>query len=145
MLHIDFGHIIKVGYFQFQRLTAALKGTKYLEDLVKSDALLSSPSPVLDNIYSYGLKKTPTLTLEDVKLKSSKQELLISPTQLASIANKFKEKDIAVLGNRAISQLTKSLDGEQQQDNPKDPPRISGLGPDITEKRKRRKRRKKNM
>jgi hypothetical protein len=88
----------------------ALKATEYLEQLLKSDSLLSEPSTVLDKIYA--LEKPPILTLQEVTLGPSASELLLGKDQLQEIATEYKDDEIAVLGKRAISQLTKQLDGE---------------------------------
>jgi hypothetical protein len=40
------------------------------------------------------------------------QELLLNKDQLAEIAKEFNDNEILVLGKRALSQLTKQLDGE---------------------------------
>jgi hypothetical protein len=88
----------------------ALKATEYLEQLLKSDSLLSEPSTVLDKIYA--LQKPPIVTLQEVTLGSSASELLLGKDQLQEIATEYKDDEIAVLGKRAISQLTKQLDGE---------------------------------
>jgi hypothetical protein len=88
----------------------ALKATEYLEQLLKSDSLLSEPSTVLDKIYA--LEKPPILTLQEVTLGPSASELLLGKDQLQEIATEYKDDEIAVLGKRATSQLTKQLDGE---------------------------------
>jgi hypothetical protein len=88
----------------------ALKATGYLEQLLQSNSLISEPSSILDKIYA--LEKPPILTLQDVTLGSSTSELLLQKDQFTSIATEFKDEEIAVLGKRAINQLTKQLDGE---------------------------------
>jgi hypothetical protein len=94
-------------------LIIALKGAEYLDQLISSNSLTSEPSKVLDKIY--GLTKLPTLTRsDDVKLGTSDKELLIHKDQLTEIATEFKDTDIFLMGNRAITQITKQLDGEQQ-------------------------------
>jgi hypothetical protein len=94
-------------------LIVALKGAEYLDQLMSSNSLTSEPSKVLDKIY--GLTKAPTLTRsDDVKLGTSDKELLIHKDQLTTIATEFKDADISLIGNRAITQITKQLDGEQQ-------------------------------
>lgn len=94
-------------------LIIALKGAEYLDQLISSNSLTSEPSKVLDKIY--GLTKAPTLTRsDDVKLGASDKELLIHKDQLIEIATEFKDADISLIGNRAITQITKQLDGEQQ-------------------------------
>ena len=101
-------------------LIIAFKGAEYLEGLIQSDKLISEPSFVLDKIYE--LKEAPVLTLEDVKMGSSSQELLTSIPQLTEVAKEFKDNEIAVLGKRAIAQITKQLDGDkakQQQSHEK--------------------------
>jgi hypothetical protein len=70
---------------------------------------------VLDKIYD--LKSTPNLTLEDVKLGTSAQELLSSKSQLSEIAKEFNDNEIAVLGNRAITQITKFLDADKAKED----------------------------
>jgi len=72
---------------------------------------------MLDKIY--GLSNPPTLTRsDDVKMGISTQELLIQKDQLKQVATEFKDDEISVLGNRAITQITKQLDGaiQAQQD-----------------------------
>jgi hypothetical protein len=115
-----------------------------LEDLLKSDALISEPSPILDRIYA--LKRTPLLTLEDTKMGTSAQELLSSKSQLLEISKEFKDDEIVVLGSRAIAQITKLLDGDrrkedelikqQEQVDSKEKPRISPGEADQGHKRK---------
>jgi hypothetical protein len=89
----------------------ALKGGKYLNQLLNSDRLISQPSPLLDKIYA--LKSIPKLTIEDTApLGTPTQELLISKDKLAEIAQEFKDNEISILGNRAIIQITKRLNEE---------------------------------
>ena len=113
MLCTEYGHIIKVTFFDFIWLIPALKGGDYLEQLIRENALVSEPSEILDKIYA--LKSPPTLTLSDIPLGSPKEELLISKDQFASIAEEFDDNEIAVLGKRAISQITRHLDAEVQK------------------------------
>lgn len=87
-----------------------MKATGYLEQLLQSNSLISEPSTVLDKIYA--LEKPPILTLQDVTLGSSASELLLQKEQFVSIATEFKDDEIAVMGKRAINQLTKQLDGD---------------------------------
>ena len=109
MRRTGYGHIIKV-HPEGIGLMKALKATEYLEQLLKSDSLLSEPSTVLDKIYA--LQKPPILTLQEVTLGPSTSELMLGKDQLQEIATEYKDDEIAVLGKRAISQLTKQLDGE---------------------------------
>jgi hypothetical protein len=109
MRRTDYGRIIKV-YPEEIGLMKALKATEYLEQLLKSDSLISEPSTVLKKIYA--LEKPPFLTLQEVRLGSSTSELLLGTEQLKEIATEYRDEEIAVLGKRAISQLTKQLDGE---------------------------------
>jgi hypothetical protein len=96
----------------------ALKGGDYLEQLIRENALISEPSEILDKVYA--LKSAPMLTGSDIPFDTSKEELLISKDQFASIAEQFDDNEIAVLGKRAISQITKQLDAKvQQQDEEK--------------------------
>ena len=67
------------------------------------------PSSVLDEIY--GLKTPPRLTLEDVPLGKSTEELLLSKAKVDELARQFNDNEIGILGNRAITQITKQLDG----------------------------------
>jgi hypothetical protein len=85
----------------------------YLDQLIKSDALVSEPSKLLDEMYKFST--IPTLTRSDVQLGSSAEELLLHKDQLTEIATEFKDNEIAVLGNRALTQLTKQLDGEKKE------------------------------
>lgn len=87
-----------------------MKGGDYLDQLIRENALVSEPSEVLDKIYA--LKTPPTLTRSEISLDSPKEEILISKDQLTSIAETFKDNEIAVLGKRAITQITKQLDAE---------------------------------
>jgi len=91
-------------------LILALKGGDYLEQLIEENALVSEPSEILDKIY--GLKTPPMLTHADIPLDSPKEELLISKDQFTSIAETFQDNEIAVLGKRAITQITKHLEAE---------------------------------
>jgi hypothetical protein len=109
MQRTGYGHIIKV-HPEGIGLMKALKATEYLEQLLKSDSLISEPSTILEKIYA--LEKPPVLTLQEVRLGPSASELLLGTDQLKEIATEFKDDEIAVLGKRAISQLTKQLDGE---------------------------------
>jgi hypothetical protein len=86
----------------------ALKGGEYLDQLLKSNALISKPISALDNIYA--LKPTPKLTRQDVPLGTSTQELLLTKEKLVEIGQHFKDNEIYVLGKRAITQITKQLD-----------------------------------
>lgn len=92
------------------RWRVALKGAEYLEQLLEQNALKSESSPILDKIYA--LEKPPTLTREDVPLGPSIQELLLNKDQLTEISKEFNDNEILVLGKRALTQLTKQLDGE---------------------------------
>jgi|SRR5271170_375445 len=113
MLYTEYGHIIKANFFDFIWLIIALKGGDYLEQLIRENALVSEPSEILDKIYA--LKSPPMLTRSDIPLGSPKEELLISKDQFPSIAEEFEDSEIAVLGKRAISQITKQLDAEIQK------------------------------
>jgi hypothetical protein len=84
----------------------ALKGGEYLDELLRSNALVSEPSPILDRIYA--LKSPPKLTQQDVALTAA-QELLLSIDKLSQIAKEFNDNDISILGNRAILQITKQV------------------------------------
>jgi len=105
-------------YLEFVWLIIALKGGDYLEQLIREDALVSEPSKILDKIYA--LKSPPKLTRSDIPLDTPKEELMISKDQFSSIAEQFKDNEIAVLGKRAITQITKQLDAKaQKQDEEK--------------------------
>ena len=109
MLCIGSGHIVKV-IAQSTELTVALKGAEYLEELLRENALISEPSITLDN--KYQLKKPPHLTQKDIPLGTSSQELFLSKEQFNEIAKEYQDEEIAVLGKRAITQITKQLDTE---------------------------------
>jgi len=74
---------------------------------------MSQPSNVLDKIYA--LENPPFLTFDTVTLGSSSEELLLNKDKFASISKEFDDPEIAVLGNRALAQLTKQLDGEVEK------------------------------
>lgn len=69
-------------------------------------------------MYKHSTK--PTLTRSDVQLGSSAEELFLHKDQLTEIATEFKDNEIAVLGNRALTQLTKQLDGEKKETQTKE-------------------------
>lgn len=87
----------------------ALKGAQYLEELIESGALISNPSNALDTIYA--LEKTCYLPGNDTH-PDTPEDLLISKAQFSEIAKEFADNDIAVLGRRAITQITKKLQND---------------------------------
>ena len=91
-------------------LFLALKGAEYIEHLLEQNALKSESSPILDKIYA--LNSPPPLTREDIPLGPTTQELLLNKDQLAEISKEFNDNEILSLGKRALTQLTKQLDGE---------------------------------
>lgn len=91
-------------------LPLALKGAEYIEQLLNENGLISESSPILDKIYA--LEKPPTLTREDIPLRRSSEELLLNKAQLSDLAKEFNDNEILVLGKRAITQITKQLDGQ---------------------------------
>jgi hypothetical protein len=109
MLRIDAGHITKV-INQVVLLRIALKGGEYLDHLLRSNALHSESSPVLDKIYA--LKTIPKLTRQD---DVPEERLLISKDQFVKIAQEFKDNEITALGKRAITQITKQLNDKAQK------------------------------
>jgi hypothetical protein len=66
---------------------------------------------MLDKIY--GLKSKPALTIKDVALRSPEEELLLTKDEFEDIAKEFEDEEIAVLGRRAITQITTALNKEQ--------------------------------
>lgn len=94
----------------------ALKGGEYLDQLLRSNALVSEPSRILDRIYA--LKSPPKLTQQDIAFTTLAQELLLSEDKLSQIAKEFNDNDISVLGNRAIVQITKQVkDGIKKRED----------------------------
>ena len=108
-LHIDVGPITEVVYSRTP-LIIALKGGEFLDQLLQSNALLSQPSAILGKIYA--LNKPPKLIQQDIPLNPQRQEFLISKDQLSEIAKQFDDNEISVLGNRALTQITKQIDEE---------------------------------
>lgn len=96
--------------WSFSCLPSALKGAEYLEELLNQNELRSESSPILDKIYA--LEKPPTLTREDIPLGQGSEELLLNKAQLSDLAKEFQDNEILVLGKRAITQITKKLEGE---------------------------------
>ena len=88
----------------------ALKGAEYLQRLIESDAIISEPSNALDSFYS--LEKPVHLTREDLPLGAPEEEILLSKAQFDEIGKHFKDNEIAVLGKRAITQISKQLQGD---------------------------------
>jgi hypothetical protein len=86
----------------FSELIVALKGCEHLEKLVDSNLLSAQPTTLLDDIYGQDIKWKLTL---DPAPDSSHDDLLITKDKLETIAQEFKDDEIAVAGKRAISQI----------------------------------------